>query len=65
MTAMKQVHVDVLKAKIQKAWGAKMEKAADAVLEAMGVQWQSMLAQSSAKAELRERLHGLWQEGKK
>ena len=65
MTAMKQVHVDVLKAKIQKAWGAKMEKAADAVIEAMGVQWQSMLAQASAKAELRERLHGLWQEGKK
>ena len=65
MTAMKQVHVDVLKAKIQKAWGAKMDKAADAVLEAMGVQWQSMLAQASAKAELRERLQSLWQEGKK
>ena len=63
--AMKQVQADLLAAKIQKAWGAKMEKAADAVIEAMGVQWQSMLAQANAKAELRERLQSLWQEGKK
>ena len=63
--AMKEVQVDILKTKIQKAWGAKMEKAADAVVEAMGVQWQSMLAQGQAKGELRERLRGLWSEGKK
>ena len=64
-TAMKELQVEILKAKIQKAWGAKMEKAADAVLEAMGVQWQSMLAQSKAKAQFRERLAGLWQEGQR
>lgn len=63
--AMKELQVDILKAKIQKAWGPKMEKAADAVLEAMGTQWQAMLAQTRAKAGLRERLHGLWQEGQK
>ena len=63
--AMKQVHVDLLKSKIQKAWGSKMEKAADAVVEAMGVHWQSMLAQANAKAELRARLQNLWQEGRK
>ena len=62
--AMRAAQVDALKAKIQKAWGAKMDKAADAVIEAMGVHWQSMLAQASAKAQLRERLAGLWQEGK-
>jgi len=62
--AMKAVQVDLLKAKIQKAWGAKMDKAADAVIDAMGTQWQSMLAQANAKAQLRERLHGLWQESK-
>ena len=61
-TAMKDAQVDLLKAKIQKAWGAKMDKAADAVLEAMGVQWQSMLAQAGAKAQLRQRLSGLWKE---
>lgn len=63
--AMKEVQVDLLKAKIQKAWGAKMDKAADAVLDAMGVQWRSMLAQADAKAALRARLSGLWQEGQK
>jgi hypothetical protein len=62
--AMKEVQVDILKAKLQKAWGSKMEKAADAVLESMSTQWQSMLAQTQAKDQLRERLQGLWQEGK-
>ena len=42
-----------------------MEKAADAVIEAMGVQWQSMLAQAKAKVDLTERLRSLWQEGHK
>ena len=64
-SAMKQVQVDILKSKIQKAWGGQMEKAADAVLEAMGVHWQSMLAQTKAKADLRERLRSLWQQGQK
>ena len=63
--AMKAAQVDVLKAKIQKAWGAKMDRAADAVLEAMGVHWQSMLAQAKAKADLNARLASLWQEGQK
>ncbi len=63
--ALKQTQVELLKAKIQKAWGVKMDKAADAVLDAMGVQWQSMQAQAQAQAQLRERLAGLWQEGHK
>ena len=61
---MKQAQADLLKAKIQKAWGSKMDKAADAVIEAMGVQWQSMLAQAGAKAELKDKLAALWQEGR-
>ncbi len=59
--AMKQTQVEILKAKIQKAWGSKMDKAADAVLEAMETQWQSMLAQGKAKGTLREKLRSLWQ----
>ncbi|MBI4340718.1 MAG: hypothetical protein HY598_00380 [Candidatus Omnitrophica bacterium] len=59
---MKGVQVDILKAKIQKAWGQKMDKAADAVLDAMGVQWQSMLAQAKAKGDLQEKLRALWSE---
>lgn len=62
--AMKAVQVDILKAKIQKAWGSKMDKAADAVIEAMGAHWQSMLAQAKAKAELHERLRSVWQESR-
>lgn len=62
--AMKQTQVDVLKAKLQKAWGSKMDKAADAVIEAMGIQWQSMLAQAGAKVQLKEKLSALWQEGR-
>ena len=62
--AMKAAQVEALKAKIQKAWGAKMDKAADAVLEAMGTKWQSMLAEAQAKERLREKLSSLWQESK-
>jgi hypothetical protein len=63
--AMKAAQVDILKAKIQKAWGAKMEKAADVILEAMGVKWQAMLAEAKAKADVREQLARLWEEGHK
>lgn len=62
--ALKETQVEILKGKIQKAWGPKMDKAAEAVLEAMGTQWQSMLAQAQAKTELRDRLKALWKEGK-
>ena len=59
--AMRAVQVDILKAKIQKAWGPKMEKAADIILESMGAKWQSMIAQAKAKADVREKLQGLWE----
>ena len=61
MQAMKEVQVELLKGKIQKAWGAKMDKAADAAVEAMGAQWQAMLSQAGAKAQFRQKLAGLWQ----
>ena len=63
--AMKETHVDILKAKINKAWGPKMDKMADAVLEAMGVQWESMLAQGKAKGDLKEKIARIMTEGKK
>ena len=61
--ALKHAQVELLKTKIQKAWGTNMDKAADVVLEAMGVQWQSMLAQAKAKTQVEERLRSLWHEG--
>lgn len=62
--AMKAVQVDILKAKIQKAWGPMMEKAADAALESMGVMWQSVMARAKATEDFRAKLQKLWQEGK-
>ncbi len=59
--AMRTVQADILKAKIQKAWGSKMDKAADIILESMGAKWQSMIAEAKAKAEVREKLQGLWE----
>src|SRR3989338_5434239 len=54
MDAMKAVQLDILKDKIRKAWGAQMEKVGDAVIEAMGVEWQSMLAKGKSQLDLRE-----------
>jgi hypothetical protein len=63
--AMHEVQVDILKKKIQGAWGGPMEKAADAILEAMGTKWQSMLANGKAQVDLREKIVKIWSEGKK
>ena len=62
--AMQAVQVDILKPKIQKAWGPMMEKAADAALEAIGAIWGSTLVMAKAKEDFRSKLQKLWQEGK-
>ena len=59
--AMRAVQVDILKAKIQKSWGSKMDKAADIILEAMEGKWRSMMAETKAKSEVREKLQSLWE----
>ena len=62
---MQGVKNDIQKEKIKKAWGANMEKAADAVLEAAGVCWTTTLAQAEAKQKLMENLSKIFREGKK
>ena len=62
--ALQAVQVDILKPKIQKAWGPMMEKAADAALEAMGAMWSSGLGMTKAKADFRKKLEQLWLEKK-
>ncbi len=54
--AMSELQVEILKAKIKKAWGAEMEKVGDAVIEAMGAQWFAMLAKAKAHVELKENI---------
>ena len=55
-TAMKEVMVDIMKAKIQKSFGAKLEKGADAVMSAMEVKWQAKMAMAKAKMDLKEKM---------
>ena len=54
--AMRETQVEILKAKIKKAWGADLEKVGDAVIESMGAQWESMVAKAKAHVSLRENI---------
>ena len=60
--AIKEVQKDILKEKIRKAWGAKFEKEADAVVEAMGAHWQAIQAQAMAQKSLKENLGKIYQQ---
>ncbi len=62
--AMREVQVDILKKKIQAAWGPSMEKVGDAVLETMGTKWQSMVANGKSQMDLREKITKIWSEKK-
>jgi len=62
--AKKAVEVEILKDKIKKLWGPKLEKEATAVLEAMEAKWNSLHAAEHAKAQLIERFEQICKEGK-
>ncbi len=63
--AIQEVQVEILKAKIKKAWGPEMEQVGDAVIEAMGAQWQAMLTQAKAHVDLRENIKKVFLSGQK
>src|SRR5882757_577951 len=52
--AKKEVMVDILKTKIQKAWGPKMEQTADLILQAME-------AKKKGESDLKNKLQELWE----
>ena len=54
--AMIETQTDILKEKIRKAWGPMMDKTADAVVEKMGIWWQSKLASAKAEVDLRGKI---------
>ena len=62
--AMREVQVDILKKKIQAAWGPSMDKVGEVILETMGVKWQSMLANGKSQMDLREKIAKIWSEKK-
>jgi hypothetical protein len=59
--AMGEVQVDVLKEKIRSTWGKVIDKEADAIVAAMGTQWQSILAQAKAQCDLRENIKKIYE----
>ena len=63
--ALKEVKVEILKEKIKKAWGAKLDKSADAVLEAAEAQWNAALTKGKADLDLKEKIARIVTEGKK
>jgi len=62
--AKKAVEVDILKAKISKLWGPKLEKEATVVLEAMEAKWKSMQAVGDFKEQLREKFEQICKENR-
>jgi hypothetical protein len=64
-TAQMEFMTEKMKEKIKAAMGHMADKAADALFEAMGKTWQSMVLQSGAEAELYEKLARILSEGKK
>lgn len=63
--AIRQVKLEILKGKVQKAFGPQLEKGAEAALSAGGAVWQSLLGLSQAaqaKEDLRERLRKVFSE---
>ena len=62
--AKRSVMVEILKAKIQKAWGPKLEKEATAVFEAMEAKWKSLQAEGQAKEQLREKFEQICKESR-
>lgn len=60
--AMHAAMVDILKEKIKKSWGAKMEKEADAFIKVMDAQWSAAIKASMASYELRQDLKKIMSE---
>ena len=54
--AVTELQAELMKERIQRQYGAQMEAIADAVVEEMGIQWQSMLTQAKSRADLREKI---------
>ena len=59
--AMQETQKEILKEKIRKAWGPVMDKVGDAVVQAMGTQWHSMLAQAKAHVDLRDNVRKVFE----
>ncbi len=57
--------VEKLKKRMEAAWGPLADKAADAVVEAMGKKWIAMAQQSMADQELQQKMTDVLREVQK
>jgi hypothetical protein len=57
--ALRQVHVEALKVRIQKAWGPMIDQGADLVVEAMGAAWQAKMSEAKAMSDLKAKMAAL------
>lgn len=64
-----KAHVEFMAEKLRKRmeaqWGETAEKGADAIFEAMGKQWMSMMMQEATEKELRDKLSTIFGEMQK
>lgn len=63
--ALNQAQVDRLRKKIESSFGPTLDKEADAVIEAVGKVWSSMITLSDAKKELAAKLQKIHSESNK
>lgn len=61
-TAHHEALTERMRKKIETAYGPTLDKSADAVFEAVGKVWSSMLTQSEAKKELASKLQKIFSE---
>ena len=60
--ARHEAQTERMRKRIEAAYGPTMDKAADAVFDAIGKVWSSMLTQSEAKKELASKLQKIFSE---
>jgi hypothetical protein len=60
--ALHEAQTERIRKRIETTYGPTMDKAADAVFEAIGKVWSSMLTQSEAKKELTSKLQKIFSE---
>ncbi|MBF0330474.1 MAG: hypothetical protein HQL17_00950 [Candidatus Omnitrophica bacterium] len=60
--AKRQVMIEIMKEKIKKAYGKKMEKMADAVMDAMKAKKESMVIKVKAKKAFQDELEAIFKE---
>ena len=64
-TALKEVHVEKLKKRIEAEWGSTIDKAVDLTIKTAAKQWQESLSKASANKEFYNELEKIFYSAKK